>query len=317
MPSCRSVGGHIDNSAFKMKIKLILIICFVLNVGLIASAQTYCNFIKKVREYQDSIKLNEHLREEGRFPEVDTTSFDINVYMNLFNKLTLNSGKVCLMVNNYYSDHGSPLLCVKDTAFNENKFVAEIIASRKNSIDSIVAKNKLKYKSENRPEEKINQMVNFYENQKKILNRDYALRFFASDSVNKARNNLTPDDSQDGYLQYLFFNQMGEEFALFWHSYYMEKTVICDKKDVEYYLNYYGKRKNSFEYSEKAISDLLHADVSPVVELDSIDCRITWYEIHTHAGIFKKTYSIERKYPFRVKNIYNETITTILPNFFY
>ncbi len=317
MQSCGSVGGHIDNSVFNMKIKLILIICFVLNVGLNVSAQTYCNFIKKVREYQDSVKLNEHLKEEGRFPEVDTTSFDINVYMNLFNKLTLNSGKVCLMVNNYYSDHGSPLLCVIDTAFNENKFVAEIIARRKNFIDSIVSKNKLKYKRENRPEEKINQMVNFYENQKKILNRDYALRVLASDSVNKARNNLTPDDSQDGYLQYLFFNQMGEEFALFWHSYYMEKTVICDKKDVEYYLNYYRKRKNSFEYSEKAISDLLHADVSPVVELDSIDCRITWYEIHTHAGIFKKTYSIERKYPFRVKNIYNETITTILPNFFY
>lgn len=300
-----------------MKIKLILIICFVLNVGFIASAQPYCNFIKKVREYQKSVKLNEHLKEEGRFPEVDTTSFDLNVYMNLFNKLTLNSGKVCLMVNNYNPNHGSPLLCVKDTAFNENEFVAEIIARQKNFIDSMVSKNKLKYKSENRPEERINRMVNLYENQKKTLTRDYALRVLASDSVNKARNNLTPDDSQDGYLQYLFFNQMGEQFALFWHSYSMEKTVICDKSDVEYYLNYYGKSKNSYEYSEKAISDLLHADLSPVVELNSIDCRITWYEIHTHGGIFKKTYSIERKYPFRVKNIYNETITTISPNFFY
>ncbi len=300
-----------------MKIKLILIICLVLNVGLIVSAQTYCNFIKKVREYQNSVKLNEHLEEEPRIPEVDTTSFDIHVYMNLFNKLTLNSGKECLMVNNYNLDGGSPLLCVKDTAFNENKFVAEIITRQKNFIDSIVSKNKLKYKSENLPEEKISRMVNFYENQKKALTRDYALRVLASDSVNKACNNLTPDDSRDGYLQYLFFNQMGEQFALFWHSYYMEKTVICDKRDIEYYLNYYGKRKDSFKYSEKEISDLLHADLSPVVELDSTDCKITWYEIHTHRGIFKKTYSIERKYPFRVKNIYNESITSISPNFFY
>lgn len=300
-----------------MKIKLILIICLLLNVRLIVSSQTYCNFIRKVREYQKSVKLNEYSKENGQIPEVDTTSFDIDVYMNLFNKLTLNSGKVCLMVNNYNPDHGSPLLCVKDTAFNENKFIAEIITRRKNFIDSIVQKNKSTYKSENYPEEKISRMVNFYDNQKKELTRDYALRVWASDSVNKARNNLTPDDSTDGYIQYLFFNQMGEQFALFWHSYYMEKTVICDKYDVEYYLNYYEKRKDSFKYSEKEISDLLHADLSPVVKLDSINCRITWYEIHTHEGIFKKTYSIERKYPFRVKNIYNESITTISPNFFY
>jgi hypothetical protein len=300
-----------------MKFKFVLFIFVLFNNEFNTSAQTYCDFIKKVREYQNSVKLNEHWEKKCIIQEVDTSSFNINVYMNIFNKLTLNSGKVCLLVNNYNLDNGSPLLWVKDIEFNENKFVAEIIKRQKNFIDSIISKNKSKYKSENLPEEKISRMVNFYDNQKKAFTRNYALRVLASDSVNKACNNLIPDDSRDGYLQYLFFNQMGEQFALFWHSYYMEKTVICNKKDIEYYLNYYGKRKDSFEYSEKEINDLLHADLSPLVELDSNDCRITWYEIQTHRGIFKKTYSIERKYPFRVKNIYNETITTISANFFY
>lgn len=299
-----------------MKIKFILTICLVFNVGLIVSAQTHCDFIKKVRKYQKSAKLNEHLEEECRIPEVDTTSFDINVYMNIFNKLTLNSGKVCLLINNYGCDAGSPLLCVKDTAFNENKYITEIITKEKKLFDSIASQNILKY--QNLPVDKIKRMVNSYERMKNAYyTRDYALRVFARDSVNKACNNIIPDESREGYLQYLFFNQMGEQFALFWHSYYMEKTVICDKSDVEYYLNYYGKSKDSFNYSEKEISDLLHSDLSPVVELDSIDCKITWYEIHTHGGIFKKTYSIERKYPFRVKNTYKETITTISANFFY
>ena len=136
-----------------MKIKITLFICLVFNIGYIASAQTYCDFIKEVREYQNSVKLNQHFEEEFRIPEVDTTSFDINIYMNMFNKLVLNSGKEFLLINNYSPDAGSPSLCVKDIAFNEDKFIVEIITKQNKRIDSIVSQNKSKYVSENHPEE--------------------------------------------------------------------------------------------------------------------------------------------------------------------
>ena len=158
-------------------------------------------------------------------------------------------------------------------------------------------------------------MIRFYESLKRSYDRTYALIIYARDPGNKLCNNLIPDDSQEGYLQYLFFNQMGEQFALFWHSNYGEKTVLCNKMDVEFFIS--KERKESFEYNENKIRDLLNFDLSPTVELDSTNCTIRWYEIYTHAGIYKNTYAIERRYPFRVKSIVSEQIATISPKFMY
>lgn len=43
----------------------------------------------------------------------------------------------------------------------------------------------------------------------------------------RAKNHMIPTDSEIGFLQYLFFSEMGEQFALKWHSYYNEKYIIC------------------------------------------------------------------------------------------
>lgn len=306
----------LDNRAFQMNRKLILIICLVFNLGFIARAQSYCDFIKKVREYQNSIQVNEHSGDEYQMPEVDTSSFDIDVYMSLFDKLTLKAGKKVFLVNRYSKDSGKPVLCVQDTTFNMDKFVDEITTKRVQHLDSLVDQLKSEYLNENFPEDKINGLERFREFRKKSFTRNSALIQYALDSARRACNNLIPEDTPTGYLQYLFFNQMGEQFALFWHAHSLEKTVLCDKKDVKYFLSHYNERKVYFEYEENKIRDLLNIDISPVVELDSTICSIVWYEIHTQKGIYKNTYAIERTYPFRVKSVASESIATISPLFF-
>jgi hypothetical protein len=280
-------------------------------------AQTSCGFIRKIQDYQKSVKLIEHLDNESKVPEVDTASFNINVYMSLFNRLKVDSGKVCCLIGLYDNRAGGPLLYAKDKNFNEYEYISRKISEANERIDSIISQNILKYKRDNFSEEKINRMTRLYENLKRSYDRTYALIIYARDPGNKLCNNLIPDDSKEGYLQYLYFYQMGEQFALFWHSYYGEKTVLCDKKDIEYFLSYYRERKGSFEYEENKIRDLLNLDMSPVVELDSTNCTIGWYEIYTHGGIYKNTYTIERAYPFRVKNVASEKIATISPMFLY
>ncbi|MEE4215934.1 MAG: hypothetical protein V2I34_12775 [Bacteroidales bacterium] len=300
-----------------MNRKLILFICLVFNLGFIAKAQPYCDFIKKVREYQNSIKVNEHSGDEYQMPEVDTTSFDINVYMSLFDKLKLKAGKKVFLVNRYSKDSGKPVLCVQDSTFNMDKFVDEITTKRFRHIDSLVEQLKSEFLNKNYPEEKINVLERFREFQKKSFTRNSALIQYAIDSSRRVCNNLIPEDTPTGYLQYLFFNQMGEQFALFWHAHSLEKTVLCDKEDVKYFLSHYNERKVYFEYEENEIRELLNIDISPVVELDSTNCSIVWYEIHTHKGIYKNTYTIERTYPFRVKSEASEKIATISTLFFY
>ena len=214
-----------------MNRKLILFICLVFNIGFIAKAQSYCDFIKKVREYQHSIKLNEHWEDEYQIPEVDTTSFDINVYMSFFDRLTLKTGNRAFFVNFYSKDAGSPALCVQDTAFNMDKFVDEIITNHNQYVDSIFDQKKTEYLSENYPEDKINRWDRIRENQKKSFTRNWALIRYALDSANRVCNNLIPEDTPIGYLQYLFFNQMGEQFALFWHANSLEKTTYIKNRE--------------------------------------------------------------------------------------
>jgi hypothetical protein len=300
-----------------VKIAYFLILCILFNFGINTWAQTSCDFLRKIRDYQNSVKLIEHPDDETKVPEVDTTSFNINVYMSLFNRLKVVPGKEGCLIGAYDNREGGPLLYAKDKNFNEDNYISGKISKANERIDSIISHNILKYKNDPLSEEKINRMIRFYENIKISHNRTYALIIYARDPGNKLCNNLIPDDSQEGYLQYLFFHQMGEQFALFWHSNYGEKTVLCDKKDIEYFLSYYSERKRLFEYEENKIRDLLNSDISPVVELDTTNCIISWYEIYTHGGIYKNTYTIERAYPFRLKNVESEKIAAISPLFLY
>jgi len=309
------ISRRLTKKSIKVKIGYLFIICLIFNFEISTIAQTSCDFIKIVRGYQKSVKLIEHPGDESKVPEVDSMSFDINIYMSLFNKIKIDSRKVCCLIGRYDNRAGGPLLYAKNRNFNENKYISGKISEARERIDSTISQNIRKYKRDNQSENQINRMIRFYESLKRSYDRTYALIIYAEDPGNKLCNNLIPVDSREGYLQYLFFNQMGEQFALYWHSYYGEKTVLCNKMDVEYFIS--KERKESFEFDENKIRDLLNFDISPTVELDSTNCTIHWYELYTHAGIFKNTYAIERKYPFRVKSIVSEQIATISPKFMY
>ncbi|MBN1364431.1 MAG: hypothetical protein JW976_06475 [Syntrophaceae bacterium] len=267
--------------------------------------------------YQDSVKIKEMPEDECEVPIVDTATFDINVYLGFFDKLKLDSGKESHMIGGYNSRSGSPLLYVTDTSFNEPKYIKKTIGQARSYMDSIIEQRLLHYKNDSLSEDEIFRRIAIYENQKGCFDRKYALIRFAADSTNRLYNNLFPDDTEEGYLQYLFFNQMGEQFALYWHSFYGEKTVICNRKDIEYFLDYYNDRKDSFSFEKNKIRDLLDSDLSPTVSLDSVNCTITWYEIFTHRGIFKKTYKIERDYPFQIMEVTEEEVAEISATFFF
>ena len=112
-------------------------------------AQSSCDFIRKIRDYQKSVKLIEHLDNESKSPEVDTTSFNINVYMSLFNRLKVDSGKVCCLIGLYDNRAGGPLLYAKDKNFNEYEYISRKISEVNERIDSIISQNILKYKIDN------------------------------------------------------------------------------------------------------------------------------------------------------------------------
>lgn len=301
----------------KTKNKFLFICIAILIIESSVKAQIYCDFIKKVQSYQDSVKLIERKNDAIKPVEVDLTSFDTNVYMKLFDKLSLPTGLECHLYSNYHGDSGSPSLYVRSKTFNEKEHINHKLVQYSLFIDSSISKKILEYKRDNLSEERVSRMIKFYESQRNCLNRDNALGGFALDSLNKACNNLIPEDSKVGYLQYLFFHQFGEQFARFWHSNYGNKSLLCSKTDIKYFLDYYCKQGSDYDYEENKIVDLLNSDLSPIIELSAKECLITWYEIETHKGIFKRCYRIERHSPFRIGKVTEEKIANISANFFY
>ena len=144
---------RLTKKSIKVKIGYLLIIFLIFNFETNTRAQTSCDFIKNVRAFQKSVKLIEHPGDESKVPEVDTTSFNIADYMSLFNRLKVDSGKVCCLIGCYDNREGWPLLYAKDKNFNEDEYIYRKISEANERIDSTISQNIRKYKRDKQSEE--------------------------------------------------------------------------------------------------------------------------------------------------------------------
>lgn len=132
----------------------------------------------------------------------------------------------------------------------------------------------------------------------------------------RAKYHIVPKNSERGFLQYLFFYEFGEQFALKWHSYYNEKRIICSPDKLDSVIN-------DFETSEMFSADSLGLiklkKVSPEITIESTDKYfiISWLENRTHSGIIRCTYQISKKSPNKIYRIKEEKHLEINMNFIY
>lgn len=256
-------------------IKLIYYIIFLFT-SLIAKSQNYCDFIQKVQNYQDYVKL----KQVGDEDEVDMETFDVDIYLSLFNRIKVDKG---YKIGMYYMDNfldGNPYLYV------------------------LKSDQKLKDKS-----------------------KEYFYNFLNKAEF-KAKNHISPKDSEEGFLQYLFFYEMGEQFALKWHSCYNSKFIICNKKKQDEVINDFKKYniiktdKNNkdlpaFQVDLQALNKFAEIDPAIEFELTKEFCTITWIEDRTHKGIYKCKYKIQRHLPYKIEKIYEELLLDIKIGFIY
>ena len=109
---------------------------------------------------------------------------------------------------------------------------------------------------------------------------------------------------------------MGEQFALMWHESYNEKSVIANAFDIKRILKEYTNN-TLYECNQKDLKKISKIDPTPRVILDTDQCIVTWYEIETHRGIFKRTYSISRSFPYRIQRLVNTCLLEIDITFVY
>lgn len=269
------------------RLNIILLFIFFVN-GLIA--QNAVNFIERVQNYQKAVKI----KQTGKFPDsIDTTTFNLNKYLQYFDKLIFPDGLRCHYI--FADDRlgGSPILYFKNDSLEIDSYIEKKFQE---SVDkNSVAKGLI---------------TKEFEDVRKVQ----ILWGFAE--MNNARNFLKPEDTEIGYVQYLFFNQFGEQFALKWHSNYGQKSIIFSENEMKRLFNFYSNT-NDFSCKIEDFEKLLEINLTPVIELGNDKCIITWYEIRTHSGIHKLTYEISRVSPYLITTKEDIELLKINAEFFY
>lgn len=266
---------------------MILVFLFFVN-GIVA--QNSIGFIERVQKYKDSVKL---IRNRQSPDLIDTSTFSINKYLQYFDKLSFPIGLKCHCVFEDKIMGGFPILYVKKNSFKMERYLEKKFREfiKQNNFD----KNKITQR-----------LIDFQKN-------DILCEFA---KINNARKYVIPEDDEAGYLQYLFFNQLGEQFVLKWHSNYGKCSVIFSDNEMKRLYNYYLKT-DLFTCKIEEFAKLLEINPTPIIEMRNDKCVITWYEIRTHFGIHKMTYEISRSSPFTIETKEDIEILKINMEFVY
>ena len=139
---------------------------------------------------------------------------------------------------------------------------------------------------------------------------------FVNKPKHRAKNHIIPDDSGKGFLQYLFFSVMGEQFALKWHSYYSEKYVIYSNDKLIEVINMLSDSEDFYVDLEE-LEKLNQISPQILIRKNEKDFLITWIENRTHSGIFRCTYQIKRSKPYPISLISEEKLLNIGLAFIY
>jgi hypothetical protein len=274
------------------------IIIFWISAIALTKAQTHCDFVNKIQGYQQSIELNWESTSN-----IDSI-FNLHGYLSMFDKV-----KVAPGLKSYFHHDGidgSPILYVIPENFNLMDTIKKRV-ERKIEKKYLRSSLGLVYLDPSTPKP---DTVGNYENQK-LLHFHYL-----HDSTNRISHYMIPDNSDEGFLQYLFFHTMGEQFALYWHANYDEKKIICSDESLNGLINVY-KRSRAFEVDKKKLKSSKVIDTRITISSTDKKYFLTWYELETHKGFYRRTYEIDRDPPYKIRLQENYQIFEIRLNFVY
>lgn len=248
-------------------------------------------FIDKVQTFQNSVEIEYNRCTEKQ----QLVCFNLNEYMQMFNALRIKDSQYVFDCF-YFSEEmsGMPFLYVRQPDFN-------LLSHLETSM--------------NTPEGKQTK-----------ASLQQSIFYFLTNPANRACNNVIPEDTKEGYLQYIFFHEFGEQFALFWHAAYKRRTIVCSELELKEIAEQCADAGGSKEVSPDAeipvegcikcdsiaLNEMLKNGMHPTVKINGNHCLITLYE-KNRGGIYKKTFRVMREDPYEItlkdeKEIASETV---------
>ena len=120
-----------------------------------------------------------------------------------------------------------------------------------------------------------------------------------------AKDQIYTSFTEMGCLQYLHFIEFSEAFAFEWHHLPLRKYVLTSISEIQkIYENLKrpileGEIPFRFKFDEDKLENLLKIfksdeDLKPSIVMYDNKCSIEWIEFHTHSGIFRRKYEIDK-----------------------
>ncbi|MCU4158076.1 hypothetical protein J1N10_19025 [Carboxylicivirga sp. A043] len=258
--------------------ELLPLILLLISINL--SGQQHFDFIDKIQDYQQNVELDN----SSDYTIIDSTTFDIGKYLGMFDKLEIETRLKPQLF--YVADMfgGCPYLVAIEDTFNVSEYV-------KSELETI--KKDKYYDPDNARGAVISELMVETENLKDFI---------------------IPINSKDGFVQYLFYSEMAECFALYWHSNYRKKLIISSTKKFKERMKPFLK-SDLYSVNKKRYSSLKKQDLSPQVAFRDGKYIIIWYEILPHNGVYKRKYEIENHLPYKIEMVNEENVLQIQANY--
>jgi hypothetical protein len=236
----------------------------------------YQGFIDKIIEYQNGIELE--FTEDNY--QIDTTTFNINTYFNLFDKLKLESDFRLEYYYFYFGDGGRPLIFAVDSKISLNSV---LLPFRTNQPPLITIGDTIIYDSV-------------------YLDNDF---IDYSDTVLTPFNHIIMEDTPDGAFQLLTFYLLGDRFGLFSHSNYGGFNMICSNKK----LNEIRNLKSDFTgFTREQKQQIKKIQPKPTVKTTQDTYEIEILGFNPWEGFSRIKYAIDKRFPHEIKYLNSEII---------
>lgn len=103
------------------------------------------------------------------------------------------------------------------------------------------------------------------------------------------------DDTEEGFFQFIVLKVKGGQFYLYWHAYYNDDSIICDRDQIELIISLDGGFREPFSRKQKRKARAI--DPAPVVELGDETVTVRIVTFSDWGGFLQETYEVSRSFP--------------------
>lgn len=242
-----------------------MLFCFI-------SCNYYDDFSKRIKNYQDSIKL------DMTNNIIDSTTFNIDYYFSLYDRLVFDSSYNYFINYFYMGDAGYP-------TYNAIPRQSNLKIHKVKEPPFFIISDTLPSKQE------WDDLHIDYEK--------YSIESWVNDSTDQLLKVSVKDslDKKD-YFQLLIFHIEKDNFCRFGHSNYGNIDLIFSQKDIDKILN--TPRNGGYPFSSKQKNEALKINYHPEVLLKNQYCYVDIVSFSDWHGFYRLHFKISTKRPHEI-----------------